>query len=648
MTESVPTPTPFPVDGRRLVIYTFYDRRGEVEEYVLQALAGLRPHAARLIVVVNGDLGQAARSMLHAACDLLIQRENSGLDVGAQRAVLETLGSAVEEYDEILLTNDTWYGPIPSFGRVFERMNAQSAHFWGMTAHTAASPHPLTRTGSVPYHVQSHWIAIRRGMTASAAWGRYWEHLPPIRDYRDAVLLHESRFTEHFHALGFTSAAAFDADRYPSENASLWMPEQLLDDGCPILKRRVLFHPPLALDRHAVVGSWVIRSMLRAGFPESVLWTDLARNVQPKVLSTNAGLLEILPTDDTSYDPSQRLRIAVVAHVFYEDMTDAIMDRADALPGGYDLFITTPTRDKADLIEGIARRRRPVDRRTEIRVVASNDGRDQSAFLIGARDVLLDDYDLIVKLHSKRTPQDGHNIGRHFGSQQFDNLLASRGYAANVVGLFQRQPHLGIVYPPAIHIGYPTLGQAWWANKPAFVRLCRMLGIHVPLDESSPLAPFGSMYIARPDALRLMVEHDWRYSDFGGADQYRDGGLAHVLERMPSYAAAERGYITRTILTPEYAAISHPALEFDLDQLTALVPATAEEQLDALARAGHFGYGRARDFVRVFVRVRAPGAGARLRRWLRPVRQLRNRLRGDARPVEWDAGTVGDQRPQRG
>lgn len=619
----------FPLDGRRLVIYTVYDRRGHVEDYVLHALAGLRPHAERLIVVVNGELDDRARSLLAAACDSVIHRDNDGMDIGAQRAALQALGDEVLRYDEILLTNDTWYGPMDSFDDVFARMNARSLHFWGMTAHAAASPHPLTSKGSVAYHLQSHWIAIRREMFASRAWAEYWHQLPAIRDYRDAVLLHESRFTQHFRDLGFEAAAAFDADRYATDNASLWMPEQLLDDGCPILKRRVLFHPPLALDQHAVVGTWIIEKALDAGLPESALWGDLARNVQPKVLNTNAALLDVIPLVDASQQSSPPMRIIVVAHVYYEDMTDEILDRADTLPGGYDLLVTTATREKAQAIEQIVRARRPADRRTEVRVVASNDGRDQSAFLIGARDVLLaDDYDLVVKLHSKKTPQDGHNIGRHFASHQFDNLLQGHGYAANVVALFQAQPHLGIVYPPSIHVGYPTLGQAWWANKAGFVRLCRTLGIRVPVDDSSPLAPYGSMYIARPEALRLLIEREWRYSDFGGADQYRDGGLAHILERMPSYAAAELGYITRTILSPHYMAMSHPVLEFDLDQLTALVPAAAEQQFRALARAGHFGTGRARDFARIFVRVKAPGLGSMLRRWRGRMRELRGRLLG--------------------
>ena len=38
-------------------------------------------------------------------------------------------------------------------------------------------------------------------------------------------------------------------------------------------------------------------------------------------------------------------------------------------------------------------------------------------------------------------------------------------FAANVLRLFQQHPSLGMVFPPVYHVGYPTLGHAWFLNK---------------------------------------------------------------------------------------------------------------------------------------------------------------------------------------
>ncbi|WP_256714411.1 rhamnan synthesis F family protein [Microbacterium sp. RU33B] len=598
--------------GRRLVVYVVWDRRGEVEDYIPFALAGLREHAARVLVVVNGSLSAEGRAKLEPVSDEILVRENRGFDIWAHKDALDHVGAGLSEFDEVLLTNDTWFGPVRPYGPVFERMGAESVHFWGMTDHAREEPNPFTGEGVLDYHLQSFWIAVRREMFLSEAWAEYWRDLPVMPGYFDAVLKHEAVFTEHFLSRGFSSGVAYPSADYPTDHPALFNADLLLADGCPVLKRRPFFHWPPFLDRHGVIGRWLVDDARRYGYPVDLILSNLARNVEPKAFNADLAMHEVLPEIDVSYDPERPFRIAALLHIFYVEMTDEMLDLVDTLPGVYDLVVTTPDADRAQQIREIVARRPRDGRGVDVRVLASNDGRDQSAFLIGCRDILTSDrYDLVVKLHSKKTPQDGYNIGRHFKSQQFTNLLNSPGYTANVLGLFQKEPGLGLVYPPMIHIGYPAMGRGWWSNKPAFEKLCHVLGIRVPLDEISPLAPYGSMYIARPESLRLLVEHDWTYGQFGGAEAYQDGGLAHVLERMPSYAAAELGFHTRTISTAEYMSISHTSLEFNLDQISTTLPGDNVEKTMFIKSAGYTGEGRLRDFVRMYFSLH-PRVGRKL------------------------------------
>lgn len=137
------------------------------------------------------------------------------------------------------------------------------------------------------------------------------------------------------------------------------------------------------------------------------------------------------------------------------------------------------------------------------------------------------------------------------------------------------------------------------------------------------------MFIARPEALRLLVEQPWEYSDFGGAEAYQDGGLAHVLERVPSYAAAELGFHTRTITNAEYFAVSYTTLDFNFDEMSSTVPGRTYEQITFLRGIGHVGEGKLRDFARMYMRRNHPGAGARIRAAReRIVGGIRRRLPG--------------------
>ena len=136
----------------------------------------------------------------------------------------------------------------------------------------------------------------------------------------------------------------------------------------------------------------------------------------------------------------------------------------------------------------IDRRRRRAER-SRCPGVASNDGRDQSAFLIGCRDILLgDDYDLVVKIHSKKTAQDGYNVGRHFKRSSSENLLEQPRLHREPAGaLPEGADGSASSTRRRSTSATPRWGAAGGRTSRGFEVLAEQLGIRVPLDDD--LAP---------------------------------------------------------------------------------------------------------------------------------------------------------------
>lgn len=632
-------PAAFPSDGRRLVVYVVFDRRGEVDDYIPVALAGLRDGATRVLVVINGPLSNAGRAALEPFSDEILVRENVGFDIWAHKEALDHIGEGISEFDEVVLTNDTWFGPVRPFGPVLARMGDRAVHFWGLTDHAREEPNPFTGDGVLHYHLQSFWIAVRREMFLSDAWTAYWRDLPSMPSYFDAVLKHEAMFTNHFTELGYSVDVAFPSAEYPTDHPALFNPDLLLEDGCPVVKRRPFFHYPPFLDRHAVIGRQILRRISGSGFPMAVIWQNLARNVAPRILNADAGMLEVLPDVDVGYDSARPFRILVIAHITRIDALPGIFDRMSHLPAPYDVVLTAVA-PIAELLRDAVVQARPSGAAViEVREGGSDGGSDMSAFLTACHNVFEPPrYDLVVKVHTRLPGDRTGNERRYFERWELDNVLGSPGYARNALALFQRESGLGMVFPPTIHIGYGNMGGAWEGLRDSAVWANERMGVKVPMDGASPLAPFGGMFIARPDALRLMLAQDW--AAIAAKRSMPPGDLARLQERLFVGAAGERGYHVRTIIGAEHAGISHNSLEYKIDQMASTTPGYPVEQIQFLHSMGNVGRGRAIDYLWMYLRRNRPRAV----RLLHPVGRIIAGVRRRFRALRGRHATEGSRR----
>lgn len=573
---------------RRVIFYLFYDAQGIVDDYVTYKLRALREFADHIFVVSNSKLTAESRQLLEGVADTVWARENVGFDVWAYKEAMETFGrQRLAAFDELILMNYTFFAPIHPFGETFKAMDGRTdIDFWGLTAHKSLASNPVPGSvGMLPLHIQSHWIAVRKSMFTSIEFARYWDGMPPIISYHDSILQHEAKFTQHFSDRGFRYVVAFDPDRYPSDHPMHENVTLMLQDGCPILKRRLFFNDPTYHERQAILGRRVIELVERTDYPVDLIWRNVVRSAEPRALYTNMSMLSVIPDADQGQLPGPPLRICVLAHIFYEDMTDEMMGWIERIPVGYDLVVTTNTPEKKAAIEADLKKYRL--RSLDVRVVGSNRGRAESAFIIDCRDVLTSgDYDLILKVHSKKSPKDGYNQAHLFKQHTVDNLLSSPGYIAAILQKFAVQPSLGMVFPPVVNIGFPTLGHSWFTNRHVAHELAADLGIHTTFDEYTPIAAHGGMFWARPETLAKLAQHEFRYADFGVDDEsYADGMLSHVLERLYGYTVMDSGHTVECVINTDWASINYAFLEFKLQRIAAMMPAQTAEQIHYLSRA---------------------------------------------------------------
>ena len=118
----------------RIAIFSFYDSEGIVYDYVEYYLNELKKNVARLVIVINGKILENEKKRLCVFTNEIIVRKNIGYDAGAYKeCIMNYIGIGnMSKYDELVLCNDTCFGPFVGFDKIFKKMQNTLCDFWGM------------------------------------------------------------------------------------------------------------------------------------------------------------------------------------------------------------------------------------------------------------------------------------------------------------------------------------------------------------------------------------------------------------------------------------------------------------------------------------------------------------------------------------
>lgn len=139
---------------KRICIFSFYNKNGYLDDYVLYLLNDLSKCASRLIITVNGFVDDRGEKLFHNFTDEIVIRENLGYDAGAYKHILAGLieKDVLKEYEEVIFCNDTFFGPVKSFVEIFSEMESRKCDFWGLSGYF----------DSVFTHIQSYFLVFRK------------------------------------------------------------------------------------------------------------------------------------------------------------------------------------------------------------------------------------------------------------------------------------------------------------------------------------------------------------------------------------------------------------------------------------------------------------------------------------------------------
>lgn len=324
---------------------------------------------------------------------------------------------------------------------------------------------------------------------------------------------------------------------------------------CPFFNRRSFFTDRSEFLKYSsgTQGSELMRFFREeTDYDVGMIWENLLRTTHLSAIKDCLGLNYILSSNH-SPEIAVSKKIALVLHIYYEDLIEYCYHYALSMPTYSDVFITVGSNRLQMLVERCFLK----GPWNSVKIVkVQNRGRDISSLLVGVAPFLLD-YDLVCFVHDKKVTQlDEGIIGHAFSERCFQNVLGSSTLVNNILNLFNNEPYLGLLCPPPPNFAcyYPTLGIEWGTNYTQTLALANRLNISCPIDSTNePIAPLGTMFWFRPIALKLLLDQSWHYEDFPQEPNDADGTLLHAIERLYPFVAQNTGYYSAWVLNDSYA-----------------------------------------------------------------------------------------------
>ncbi len=547
--------------NNRCGIFLYYDKQGVVDDYVMYLLQSIRPFLARLLIVVNGEVNEEASKKFRGVADEVLERRNEGFDVGGYREGIFHIGlDKLAEYDETLLFNYTFFGPLYPFSEMFDKMDGMDLDFWGITRHykVEVDPYGVNRYGYLPEHIQSHFMALRKEFIKSRDYIDFITELKNPTSYVESICEYETIFTKHFEDLGYRWDTYVDTSEYEGYSycpIMFYIKDMFIKHRCPIIKRRSFFTDyndfllngcgEASIDAYEYMREHI-------DYDVNMIWDNLLRLENISEIAKVMHFNYMLPANE-KYVVTGAGKQAVFIYLENTRHYDGYVKYIDNIPDTCDLYfvgtkealsdVKGNKKPERDYVECCIERNLYIEAYTKFE--SYKDNYDYAAMLV------MSDVEI-------EKPYSNYDSWQY---RDWENLIGTECIVNNVIASFEENERLGMLVPPVPNHGILFEKQAdGWQNS--FEEVSRFLnnnGTHVSCKkQEAPQAPFGGSFWLRTKAFPRLS---------GKSVDVRD----NIFRMALVYLVQEQGYYSGICYNNEFAAIETTNLDYVMRELNKAV-----------------------------------------------------------------------------
>lgn len=518
---------------KRICIYLTYDKNNIVDEYIGYMLGELRNCVDCLIVVCNETEIKRGKALIEAYADEIFYRKNIGFDAGGfKEALCSFIGwNKVLKYDELILVNDSIFGPFEKMEKIFSDMEEKEADFWGLT-----KMGPSLELGEyIPEHIQTFFYVIRTSMLHSAAFKEYWQEMPYYKTFDSVVKNHEIRFTSYFADLGYKYAVLADIEANDSRNiANNYLQygtichELIKKRNFPFLKKQQISYNMQNLQTQENIKQAIEYIEHSTDYNVELIWQNIIRTMNMSDLYRNLHLRYLIDGSEGEQD-AVKAEVAIAVFADHPGAQEYVEECIKGLEEICTIYVFS----------------------SDSKILAEYKGVCYIKCLCSVQQHFWDSisrlcqYEYVCILHDEDMTSEVRPscTGKSYFYSVWENLIRNRNQVQKIIELFEREEYLGLLAPPPVFFSnhFGELGRGWNGAYDRVADLMQKMGLDCEISyDKSPFILPDNLWIRGEILQRLyLLRPDMDY-----------------LSYMLIYIAQDSGYYSGIVESSDYAGMN--------------------------------------------------------------------------------------------
>jgi rhamnosyltransferase len=174
---------------KRICLLAGFDRKNTMQDYVLY-LARKLSKLSDVYYLADGKFSDIQLSKIRPFVKFAASVPHRTYDFGSWQILINHIGwEKIMTYDEMIICNDSIYGPMSNMQDIFDYMDLRDYDFWGLTENYNSN-----------YHLDSYFMVFKNDILKHPKFHEFWKEIIPTSNRKT----YESILTPFLTELGFT------------------------------------------------------------------------------------------------------------------------------------------------------------------------------------------------------------------------------------------------------------------------------------------------------------------------------------------------------------------------------------------------------------------------------------------------------------